>query len=162
MTRILFVDDEPDVCQIHEDFLEDAIEDCAVTTATSLAQAQVALLTAPPGAPFDCVITDMRMPDAGRTMRDDEGIRVIEAARDALPYCQIVVLTAFGTDEDQVSRIMDAGAFGFCRKGKQFEFAVLEHTVRRALEFGRLQGEVVRLEQEVARLEQEVARLTNG
>ncbi len=112
-TRILVVDDEPDLRKLYE--LSLLREGYAVDTAESLAQAHAYLME----GEFDVVITDMRLPD-GLGM---ELIRKIKALH-RREYC--VVITAYGSAENAVESLK-AGAFDYLTKPvdlKQFRMVI--------------------------------------
>ncbi len=112
-TRVLVVDDEPDLRKLYE--LSLLREGYAVDTAESLAQADALLMD----GEFDVVITDMRLPD-GLGM---ELIRKIKALH-RREYC--VVITAYGSAENAVESLK-AGAFDYLTKPvdlKQFRMVI--------------------------------------
>jgi two-component system response regulator AtoC len=79
-------------------------------------------------APFDCVITDLRMPGIDGL----EGLRRFHGEIPALP---VIIVTAFATVETAVEA-MKAGAFDYLKK--PFDPEELELLVGRAVEHGRL------------------------
>ena len=91
-------------------------------------------------APYDVVVTDLRLPGAG-------GLDVLDAARGRDPRSAVILMTAYGTIDTAVEA-MKRGAFDFVQK--PFELEQLEVRVARALEHGRLVEEVSQLRAERA------------
>jgi two-component system response regulator HydG len=89
---------------------------------------------------YDVIVTDLRLPGCG-------GLEVLEAARTRDERTAVLLMTAYGTIETAVDA-MRRGAFDFVQK--PFELEQLEIRVGRALEHGRLLGEVSRLRAERA------------
>ncbi|MBS1107926.1 MAG: zraR 24 [Deltaproteobacteria bacterium] len=100
----------------------------------------VARLRDPANAPYDVIVTDLRLPGAG-------GIEVLEAARARDERSAVILMTAYGTIEAAVDA-MRRGAFDFVQK--PFDLEQLEVRVARALEHGRLLREVTQLRAERA------------
>jgi two-component system response regulator HydG len=90
---------------------------------------------------FDLVLTDLRMPNG-------DGISVLEAARQAAPEVQVIVMTAYGTIDAAVDA-MRRGAYDFL--AKPFKEDELLLRVGKALEKRRLLGEVSVLAGELRR-----------
>jgi two-component system response regulator HydG len=86
-------------------------------------------------ADFDCVVTDLRMPDIDGL----EGLRRFHAR---IPDLPVIVVTAFASVETAVEA-MKAGAFDYLKK--PFEPEELELMVSRAVEHGQLRRENRRL-----------------
>jgi two-component system response regulator HydG len=78
----------------------------------------------PAVAPYDLVVTDLRLPGA-------DGLEVLRAARGRDARTAVLIMTAYGTVEGAV-RAMRLGAFDFLQK--PFELEQLEARVARALE----------------------------
>jgi DNA-binding NtrC family response regulator len=91
-------------------------------------------------APFDVVVTDLRLPGAG-------GVDVLDAARARDERTAVILMTAYGTIESAVDA-MRRGAFDFVQK--PFDLEQLEVRIARALEHGRLVREVKELRAERA------------
>ena len=91
-------------------------------------------------APFDAIVTDLRMPGLDGL----EGLRRFQAKAPGIP---VVLVTAFATVETAVEA-MKAGAFDYLRK--PFEPEELEIVVARAVEHARLVRENARLRQELS------------
>ncbi|GEJ58670.1 sigma-54-dependent transcriptional regulator [Anaeromyxobacter diazotrophicus] len=86
-------------------------------------------------AEFDCVITDLRMPEI-------DGLEGLRRFRQKLPDLPVVIVTAFATVETAVEA-MKAGAFDYLTK--PFEPEELELIVARAVEHTRLKRENAQL-----------------
>ena len=86
-------------------------------------------------AEFDCVITDLRMPEI-------DGLEGLRRFRQKLPDLPVVIVTAFATVETAVEA-MKAGAFDYLTK--PFEPEELELIVARAVEHNRLKRENAQL-----------------
>jgi DNA-binding NtrC family response regulator len=89
-------------------------------------------------APYDVIVTDLRLPGAG-------GLEVLEAARARDERSAVILMTAYGTIESAVEA-MRHGAFDFLQK--PFDLEQLEVRVAKALEHGRLLREVTHLRAE--------------
>ncbi len=137
MSRILIVDDEPNMRRILASNL--AQENHHVTEAAGYAEARAALSA----NQFDAVITDQKMPDG-------QGLDVLASARELDPALSVVFLTAFATVELAVES-MRQGAFDFITK--PFQPVVVRATVRRACEHTGLLRENGLLKLTVDRLE---------
>ncbi len=94
----------------------------------------------PEAAPYDVVVTDLRLPGA-------DGIEVLRVARERDPTTAVLVMTAHGSVENAVEA-MKLGAFDFLQK--PFGLEQLEVHVVRAVEHARLCREVKELRAERA------------
>lgn len=101
--RILVVDDKDTMAGLWRRILE---PDHEVVTAGDGAAAIAALGAG--GAPFDVVVTDLRMPKA-------DGFEVLAAVQRQSPGTEVVMVTAFGSVERAVEA-MKGGAFDFLQK----------------------------------------------
>ncbi len=137
MSRILIVDDEPNMRKILASNL--GRDEHIVTQAAGVADA-TAYLSADR---FDAVITDQKMADG-------QGLDVLARAREMDPALAVVLLTAFATVELAVET-MRQGAFDFITK--PFQPEVVRATVRRACEHTQLLRENGLLKLTVDRLE---------
>jgi len=130
--RVLVVEDDASMRRILEfNLVEEGFD---VTLATTGDDA-IALLTAgheDARAPFELVLTDVKMPGAA------DGLAVLRAAKRCHPDLQVVLVTAFGT-VDHAIEAMAAGAADYITK--PFQRAELKARVRRALERGDLARE---------------------
>ena len=86
-------------------------------------------------ADFDCVVTDLRMPDI-------DGMEGLRRFKQKVPDLPVVIVTAFASVETAVEA-MKAGAFDYLKK--PFEPEELELLVTRAVEHGSLKRENLRL-----------------
>jgi DNA-binding NtrC family response regulator len=102
--------------------------------------AAVVRLRDPANAPYDVIVTDLRLPGVG-------GLEVLDAARARDERSAVILMTAFGTIEAAVEA-MRRGAFDFLQK--PFDLEQLEVRVGKALEHGRLLREVTHLRAERA------------
>jgi DNA-binding NtrC family response regulator len=102
VSRILILDDEPDMVESCRRILERAGHDCIVTT--DPARAISVLETDPP----DVVVTDLRMPGM-------DGLEMMRRARDLDSDRPVIMLTAFATVESAVAAVK-AGAFDYLPK----------------------------------------------
>jgi two-component system, NtrC family, response regulator AtoC len=76
------------------------------------------------GRPFDAVLLDLQLPEG-------DGYWVLQRLREEQIEATVIVITAFGT-VDRAVKAMKEGAYDFLTK--PFEPALVEETVRRALE----------------------------
>ncbi len=137
MSRILIVDDEPNMRKI---LASNLVQDRhTVTDAAGVAEARACLSA----NQFDAVITDQKMPDG-------QGLDVLACAREVDPALSVVFLTAFATVELAVES-MRQGAFDFITK--PFQPEVVRATARRACEHTALLRENDLLKLTVDRLE---------
>ena len=134
MPLVLVVDDEPGVQESLRMLLK---EECQVVTAGSAAEALVAVEQTPP----DLVLLDLVMPGrSGLDLLSDLSERGVPAP--------VIVLTATKTVTTAVEA-MKRGAADYVTK--PFEVDALRIKIRRLLEQGALEQEVVRLRDEVSR-----------
>jgi DNA-binding NtrC family response regulator len=92
----------------------------------------------------DVVLCDLQLPP--RTGGIEEGLAVIEAARDARPSVPVVVIT--GSDKKQAAlEAVRRGAYGFFEK--PFDEEEVSHIVAQAARVRLLEGEVLRLRSEL-------------
>jgi two-component system, NtrC family, nitrogen regulation response regulator NtrX len=125
-SRILVVDDEPDIRQIVQEILED--EDYEITTAENAAAARTAYNEHRP----DLVLLDIWMPDT-------DGITLLkEWSRDHTLPVPVVMMSGHGTVETAVEAIR-LGAYDFIEK--PLTTAKLLVTIERALQNARLRQE---------------------
>ncbi|HXG02911.1 MAG TPA: sigma-54 dependent transcriptional regulator [Candidatus Binatia bacterium] len=124
-SRILIVDDEPDMVENLTRILRRAGHRCL--RATDAERALALLESERP----DLLITDLRMPGM-------DGMELLRRAREADPALPVIVVTAYGTIESAVAAIKQ-GAFDFLPKN--FSVDELLVVVERALRQRRLQVE---------------------
>ncbi len=146
MSRILIVDDEPNMRKILKSNLTQA--NYAVVEAAGLNEARTCLAS----NQFDAAITDQKL-------LDGEGLDVLTCARERDPALSVVFLTAFATVELAVES-MRQGAFDFVTK--PFQPEVVRATVRRACEHTALLRENTLLKRAVGRLEGSAEMLGNS
>ncbi|WP_006788518.1 sigma-54-dependent transcriptional regulator [Thiorhodospira sibirica] len=120
---ILVVDDEPDICTLVQDILED--EGYAVATASNLAQAREQRRLRRP----DLILLDIWLPDG-------DGIQLLKEWHDAggLP-CPVVIMSGHGSVENAVEATR-LGAYDFLEK--PLSLAKLTLTIQRALQADQL------------------------
>jgi len=82
------------------------------------------------------VITDVRLPG-------ENGLQVLEKIKKNYPYCEVIVVTAYGTIQDGV-QAMKLGAFDYVTKGDGDDQILV--TVERAVEKSRMQHRILDLE----------------
>ena len=102
MSRVLVVDDEPKLGRVMQEMLE--LDGHAVERAGGGADALARLAA----APFDVVVTDLRMPGV-------DGLAVLRGARARPAPPAVVLVTAYGTAESAVEA-MKAGAADYVTK----------------------------------------------
>ena len=137
MSRILIVDDEPNMRKI---LASNLVQDKHIVTEAAGVAEATACLSA---NQFDAVITDQKMPDG-------QGLDVLARAREVDASLAVVFLTAFATVELAVES-MRQGAFDFITK--PFQPEVVKATARRACEHTELLRENDLLKLTVYRLE---------
>jgi signal transduction histidine kinase len=141
--RVLIVDDEPKTLSISKDIL--ALDGYEIETARDARQA----LEVFERAPFDAIVTDIRMPGMG-------GIDLLERIRERDQEVPVVILTGYATLET-ATRAVARGAFDYLFKPIDFE--KLRATLRRAVERFRLVQENRRLLKELEAANAELARM---
>ena len=125
-TRILLVDDEPEICWI----LSRALGEVGYDVATA-ETAQAALAAFETHAP-EVVLLDLRLPDG-------DGLDVLRRLRELDEHAPVVMLTGHGTIESAV-RAMKLGAFDYLIKPVHLE--EVRVVIEKALETRRLVAEV--------------------
>ena len=133
--RVLVADDDVELARLVADIAHD--DGHEVTTVTSAAAALAELER----APFDLLVTDVRMPR-------ESGIELIERVRERDPRVVTIAMTAFGSFDTAVAA-MRAGAFDYVVKPFRPDEMALR--VRRALEKRSMALELVRLRDAAAR-----------
>lgn len=103
--RVLVVDEDQDVLELTETFLERESDALSVLTEPS-ANAAVDRAT---GDDIDCVVSDYRMPEM-------DGLELFEAVRSRDGDVPFFLVTA-AADEETFERAEDAGVTGFIQKG---------------------------------------------
>ena len=133
MARILVVDDERSLCELLEILLGRAGHRVETETDGARARERVA------ADEFDLVVTDLKL---GR----HSGLDVLERVKAAWPATEVIVITAFASDEDS-RRAQALGARFFVSKPVRNDHLLL--MVQNALEKRALVRENVRLKREI-------------
>ncbi len=137
-TKILIVDDEPDICKALRFLLE--MEEYSVTCAFNGEEALEILKT----DTFDIVLTDLKM---GRI----DGMKVLEKVKELSSDTPVVIMTAFGSIESAVEA-MKRGATDYVVK--PFLNEEIKLTLRRLIEqkkiIGRIMKENIALKQQIS------------
>ncbi|MFP3867900.1 MAG: response regulator [Desulfobacteraceae bacterium] len=128
--RILVVDDEPNMLRLLKTVITDKTDYEVVTTNNSL---EVPKLLQ--DEHFDLVITDLKMPLV-------DGMDVIELTKKGDPNIPVVIITAYGTIET-AEEAVQKGAYDFITKPFRRETILI--TIKRALEWKKMQGELAAL-----------------
>jgi signal transduction histidine kinase/DNA-binding response OmpR family regulator/putative methionine-R-sulfoxide reductase with GAF domain len=134
-SRILIVDDEPEIVALLREFLES--RGCAVATAASVATARAALHD----RSFELVLLDLRLPDGS-------GIDVLREAQTLTACPEIVMVTAHASLDSAIAA-MEAGAAGYVLKPLDLE--QLGVVVERVLERRKLVAVNASLQTELTR-----------
>jgi len=117
MSRVLIVDDEPDIRELLQlTLLKMGLE---VDSAASVGDACSKLAR----QRFELVLTDMRLPDG-------EGLQVVQYIAEQQLDIPVAVITAFGSTENAVAA-MKAGAFDYL--AKPLSLAALRALVKSAI-----------------------------
>ena len=132
--RLLVVDDELNIRGALAKILEKAGH------TVSAAESGDAALNSLHEAPFDLIITDLKM--VGMS-----GLELLRAAKQRQPEAEVIMMTAYGTVESAVNA-MKAGAYDYLTKPIDPER--LLHVAARALEYKALRGEVRQLREQAA------------
>jgi DNA-binding NtrC family response regulator len=125
--KILVVDDEPNMLRLLKTILMDKTGYEVVTTNNPL---EVAKLLQEDR--FDLVVTDLKMPLV-------DGMDLIDIIKKIDAGLPIVIITAYGTIETAEEAIQK-GAYDFITKPFRKETILI--TIKRALEWKRMQGEL--------------------
>ena len=128
--RILVVDDEPNMLRLLKTILMDKTGYEVTTTNNPL---EVSKLLQEDH--YDLVITDLKMPLV-------DGIDLIGIVRNIDAAMPIIVITAYGTIE-LAEEAIQKGAYDFITKPFRKETILI--TIKRALEWKRMQGELAAL-----------------
>ena len=131
--RILITDDEPEICRLVQEILED--ENYIVTTAGNAEEARIALKKFNP----DLVLLDIWMPGT-------DGITLLKEWMDSDKPPSVVMMSGHGSVETAVDAIR-YGAYDFLEK--PLSMAKLLVTVQRALQNVQLRNENVQLRQQL-------------
>jgi DNA-binding NtrC family response regulator len=132
--KVLIADDEESIRFVLRSLIQEFGYE--ITEAADGAQALNALRS----QPFDLAILDIKMPEV-------DGIAVLREARQIDPTLVVVIVTAFGTDEQAMAAIRE-GAYDYFVK--PFEIDDVRVTVRRAMEKKRLTDRIRDLETQIS------------
>lgn len=132
MQSILIVDDEPAICSS----LQFALEDEYTVYTRQVASEALTLIEE---KPIDCVLLDLKI-------GQDNGILLIPEIKQIQPYCEIIVMTAYGSIETSV-QAMKAGAYHYLTKPLNLEEVRI--LIYKAIEFQYLYHQVQVLTQAV-------------
>ena len=131
--RILVVDDEPNMLRLLKTILMDKTGYEVTTTNNPL---EVSKLLQE--SHYDLVVTDLKMPLV-------DGIDLIGIVKQIDAAMPIIVITAYGTIETAEEAIQK-GAYDFITKPFRKETILI--TIKRALEWKRMQGELAELKKQ--------------
>ena len=131
--RILVVDDEPNMLRLLKTILMDKTGYEVTTTNNPL---EVSKLLQE--SHYDLVVTDLKMPLV-------DGIDLIGIVKNIDAVMPIIVITAYGTIETAEEAIQK-GAYDFITKPFRKETILI--TIKRALEWKRMQGELAALKKQ--------------
>lgn len=131
--HVLIVDDEPSICEVLEIFFEQ--RGCRVTISADASHAERMICA----HTFNLILTDLRLPKGG-------GMRVLDIAKDHLPNCPVVMMTAFASTATAIEA-MKRGAYDYLIK--PFELETLEVISQKAMEHEALVQENVRLREQL-------------
>jgi DNA-binding NtrC family response regulator len=131
--RILVVDDEPNMLRLLKTILMDKTGYEVTTTNNPL---EVSKLLQE--SHYDLVVTDLKMPLV-------DGIDLIGIVKQIDATMPIIVITAYGTIETAEEAIQK-GAYDFITKPFRKETILI--TIKRALEWKRMQGELAELKKQ--------------
>jgi DNA-binding NtrC family response regulator len=131
--RILVVDDEPNMLRLLKTILMDKTGYEVTTTNNPL---EVSKLLQE--SHYDLVVTDLKMPLV-------DGIDLIGIVKNIDATMPIIVITAYGTIETAEEAIQK-GAYDFITKPFRKEAILI--TIKRALEWKRMQGELAELKKQ--------------
>ena len=131
--RILVVDDEPNMLRLLKTILMDKTGYEVTTTNNPL---EVSKLLQ--DGHYDLVVTDLKMPLV-------DGIDLIGIVKNIDATMPIIVITAYGTIETAEEAIQK-GAYDFITKPFRKETILI--TIKRALEWKRMQGELAALKKQ--------------
>jgi DNA-binding NtrC family response regulator len=131
--RILVVDDEPNMLRLLKTILMDKTGYEVTTTNNPL---EVSKLLQE--GHYDLVVTDLKMPLV-------DGIDLIGIVKNIDAAMPIIVITAYGTIETAEEAIQK-GAYDFITKPFRKETILI--TIKRALEWKRMQGELAELKKQ--------------
>lgn len=116
--KILVVDDETDALELFKDlFLKKGY-------AVECAPGGIEALNIIDKAMFDAVLLDIRMPGL-------DGLEVLSRIKQKKPDLPVVMLTAYGYDDNLINRALEQGAVGYI--SKNFPLAQIVYTFQTLL-----------------------------
>jgi DNA-binding NtrC family response regulator len=128
--RLLVIDDEPNMLRLLKTILMDKTDYTVITTNNPL-EVQGLLRQ----ETFDLVITDLKMPLV-------DGMDLIDIIKKIDVQIPIIIITAYGTSE-VADEALKKGAYDFILKPFRKETILI--TIKRALEWKRMQREIAAL-----------------
>ncbi len=131
--RLLVVDDEPNMLRLLKTILMDKTGYEVDTTNNPLEVNKILQ-----EKPYDLVVTDLKMPLV-------DGIDLIDIVKKIDAGIPIIIITAYGTMETAEEAIQK-GAYDFITKPFRKETILI--TIKRALEWKRMQGELAELKKQ--------------
>jgi PAS domain S-box-containing protein len=123
-SRLLIVDDDPDLLIILPEALQFRLADSVIDTAAS---AQIALERIQ-GIDYDAIVTDIKMPGM-------DGLALMQAIRRIRPSTPTLLMTAHG-EHDLAVKSLESGAYAFLQK--PLDLAFLSAWLKRAIELRQL------------------------
>jgi len=131
--RLLVVDDEPNMLRLLKTILMDKTGYEVETTNNPLEVNKILQ-----EKPYDLVVTDLKMPLV-------DGIDLIDIVKKIDAAIPIIIITAYGTMETAEEAIQK-GAYDFITKPFRKESILI--TIKRALEWKRMQGELAAMKKQ--------------
>jgi len=131
--RLLVVDDEPNMLRLLKTILMDKTGYEVDTTNNPLEVNKILQ-----EKPYDLVVTDLKMPLV-------DGIDLIDIVKKIDASIPIIIITAYGTMETAEEAIQK-GAYDFITKPFRKETILI--TIKRALEWKRMQGELAAMKKQ--------------
>jgi DNA-binding NtrC family response regulator len=131
--RLLVVDDEPNMLRLLKTILMDKTGYEVDTTNNPLEVNKILQ-----EKPYDLVVTDLKMPLV-------DGIDLIDIVKKIDAGIPIIIITAYGTMETAEEAIQK-GAYDFITKPFRKETILI--TIKRALEWKRMQGELAAMKKQ--------------
>ena len=131
--KILIIDDEADIRNLLSRLIN--LEGYTVSTAKDGKEG----LDIASSDEFSVVVTDVRLPDVN-------GIELVNRLKKINPFCEVIVLTAYGTIPDGVKAIKE-GAFDYLTKGDEDNKII--PLIERAVEKVKMSIKISRLEKSI-------------
>ncbi len=135
MSRILIIDDEEKLRKLIARVIALEHEALEISEAASVKEA-VRLLSS---EEFDVIISDVKLPDGN-------GVDLVKVIKGRYPFCEVILLTAYGNIEDSVKAIK-SGAFDYITKGDDSKKII--PLLYKALEKAVLAKRVLQLEKQL-------------